>query len=123
MLDKNGDIRWFLSRGQAIDARNRLIGTAIDITDRKRDEDERVRTLDRLAEQQNELAHLGRAAMVCPLREEHPHRFSVRIEAAVLREKRIDEDDRVIGLAQGTGAAGSGAAWRSARPRSRKAVN
>ena len=63
MLDKNGDVRWFLSRGQAIIARNRLIGTAIDITDRKRDEDERARTLNRLAEQQNELAHLGRAAM------------------------------------------------------------
>ena len=63
MLGKNGEIRWFLSRGQAIIARNRLIGTAFDITDRKRDEDERARTLVQMQEQRNELAHLGRAAM------------------------------------------------------------
>jgi PAS domain S-box-containing protein len=63
MRDKNGNVRWFLSRGQAIVARSRLIGTAIDITDRKRDEDERAETLLKLAEQRNELAHLGRAAM------------------------------------------------------------
>jgi PAS domain S-box-containing protein len=63
MLDKKGHVRWFLSRGQAIIARHRLIGTAIDITDRKRDEDERARTLSQLQEQRNELAHLGRAAM------------------------------------------------------------
>jgi PAS domain S-box-containing protein len=63
MLDKNGDVRWFLWRGQAVVVRNRLIGTAIDITERKSDEDERARTLTRLQEQQNELAHLGRAAM------------------------------------------------------------
>jgi PAS domain S-box-containing protein len=63
MRDRNGNVRWFLSRGQAIVARNRLIGTAIDITDRKRAEDERAETLLKLAEQRNELAHLGRAAM------------------------------------------------------------
>ena len=63
MLDKKGHVRWFLFRGQAIIARHRLIGTAIDITDRKRDEDERARTLSQLQEQRNELAHLGRAAM------------------------------------------------------------
>ena len=63
MLDKNGNVRWFLARGQAIVARNRLIGTATDITDRRRDEDERARTLVQLQEQRNELAHLGRAAM------------------------------------------------------------
>jgi PAS domain S-box-containing protein len=63
MLDKNGNVRWFLSRGQAIIARNRLIGTTIDITERKADEDERARTLLQLQEQRNELAHLGRAAM------------------------------------------------------------
>ena len=63
MRDKSGNVRWFLSRGQAIVARKRLIGTAIDITDRKRDEDERAQTLLKLAEQRNELAHLGRAAM------------------------------------------------------------
>jgi PAS domain S-box-containing protein len=63
MWDKNGNVRWFLSRGQALVARGRLIGTAIDITDRKRDEDERAETLLKLAEQRNELAHLGRAAM------------------------------------------------------------
>jgi C4-dicarboxylate-specific signal transduction histidine kinase len=63
MLDKNGNVRWFLSRGQAMIARNRIIGTAIDITDRKRDEDERAQTLVQLQEQRNELAHLGRAAM------------------------------------------------------------
>jgi PAS domain S-box-containing protein len=63
MCDRNGNVRWFLSRGQAIASRKRLIGTAIDITDRKRDEDERAQTLLKLAEQRNELAHLGRAAM------------------------------------------------------------
>jgi PAS domain S-box-containing protein len=63
MLDKKGHVRWFLCRGQAIIARHRLIGTAIDITDRRRDEDERARTLNQLQEQRNELAHLGRAAM------------------------------------------------------------
>jgi signal transduction histidine kinase len=63
MLDRNGNVRWFLSRGQAMIARNRLIGTATDITERKRDEDERARTLVQLQEQRNELAHLGRAAM------------------------------------------------------------
>ncbi|HSC15321.1 MAG TPA: ATP-binding protein, partial [Gammaproteobacteria bacterium] len=63
MLDKNGNVRWFLSRGQAMIARNRIIGTTIDITDRRRDEDERARTLVQLQEQRNELAHLGRAAM------------------------------------------------------------
>jgi C4-dicarboxylate-specific signal transduction histidine kinase len=62
MLDKQGNIRWFLSRGQAM-ADKRLIGTAIDITDRKHDEDERARTLLQLQEQRNELTHLGRAAM------------------------------------------------------------
>jgi PAS domain S-box-containing protein len=51
MLDKKGRVRWFLFRGQAIIARHRLIGTAIDITDRKRDEDERARTLGQLQEQ------------------------------------------------------------------------
>jgi signal transduction histidine kinase len=63
MLDKSGKVRWFLARGQAIIARHRLIGTATDITDRKRDEDERARTQVQLQEQRNELAHLGRAAM------------------------------------------------------------
>jgi PAS domain S-box-containing protein len=63
MLDKDGHVRWFLSRGQAIVARNRLIGTATDITERMRDDDERARTLVQLQEQRNELAHLGRAAM------------------------------------------------------------
>jgi PAS domain S-box-containing protein len=63
MLDKHGDVRWLLARGQAIIARHRLIGTATDITDRKREEDEKARTLVKLQEQRNELAHLGRAAM------------------------------------------------------------
>ncbi len=63
MLDKDGNIRWFLARGQALAADKRLIGTAIDITDRKHDEDERARTLLQLQEQRNELTHLGRAAM------------------------------------------------------------
>jgi PAS domain S-box-containing protein len=63
MLDKNGHVRWFLSRGQAMVARNRLIGTAIDITERKQREDEMAQTALQLQEQRNELAHLGRAAM------------------------------------------------------------
>jgi PAS domain S-box-containing protein len=63
MLDKNGNVRWFLSRGQAMVTRNRLIGTAIDITERKHQEDEKAQTVLQLQEQRNELAHLGRAAM------------------------------------------------------------
>jgi PAS domain S-box-containing protein len=63
MLDKNGNVRWFLSRGQAMVTRNRLIGTAIDITERKHHEDEKAQTALQLQEQRNELAHLGRAAM------------------------------------------------------------
>jgi PAS domain S-box-containing protein len=63
MLDKNGNVRWFLSRGQAMVTRNRLIGTAIDITERKHHEDEKAQTVLQLQEQRNELAHLGRAAM------------------------------------------------------------
>lgn len=63
MLDKNGNVRWFLSRGQAMVARNRLIGTSIDITERKHHEDEKAQAVLQLQEQRNELAHLGRAAM------------------------------------------------------------
>jgi PAS domain S-box-containing protein len=63
MLDKNGNVRWFLSRGQAMVSRNRLIGTAIDITERKHNEDEKSQAVLQLQEQRNELAHLGRAAM------------------------------------------------------------
>jgi PAS domain S-box-containing protein len=63
MLDKNGNVRWFLSRGQAMVARDRLIGTSIDITERKHHEDEKAQTAVQLQEQRNELAHLGRAAM------------------------------------------------------------
>jgi hypothetical protein len=44
------------------------------------------------------LDHFGRAAMVCALREEHPNVLAVRVEAAVVREKRIEEDDVVVGL-------------------------
>jgi hypothetical protein len=36
--------------------------------------------------------------MVCALREEHPNVLAVRVEAAVLREKRIEKDDVVVGL-------------------------
>jgi PAS domain S-box-containing protein len=63
MKDKNGDMRWLLARGQVTAAGNRLIGTAIDITERKRDEDEKALTLAQLHQQRSELAHLGRAAM------------------------------------------------------------
>jgi PAS domain S-box-containing protein len=63
ILDKQGNVRWFLLRGQAMVGGNRLIGTAIDITERKRDEDEKAQTVLQLQEQRNELAHLGRAAM------------------------------------------------------------
>lgn len=67
MLDKDGNVRWFLSRGQAVRDRHgectRLVGTSIDITESKRIEAERARTQLELQEQRNELAHLGRAAM------------------------------------------------------------
>ena len=63
MKDNNGDTRWLLARGQVTAAGKRLIGTAIDITERKRDEDEKAQTLAQLQQQRIELAHLGRAAM------------------------------------------------------------
>jgi PAS domain S-box-containing protein len=66
VLDRNKNIRWFLSRGQVLRDRDnqplRMVGTAIDITDRKRSEDERERAQMQLQEQRVELAHLGRAA-------------------------------------------------------------
>ena len=66
VLDHNHGLRWFLSRGQILRDREnrpvRLVGTAIDITERKRGEDERSRAQLQLQEQRVELAHLGRAA-------------------------------------------------------------
>ncbi|HET8698018.1 MAG TPA: ATP-binding protein [Gammaproteobacteria bacterium] len=58
--------RWFLSRGQLLrglkNQPTRLVGMAIDITERKRQEDDRARAQLELHEQRVELAHLGRAA-------------------------------------------------------------
>jgi signal transduction histidine kinase len=66
VLDRSNDVRWFLSRGQVLRDRDerpiRMVGTAIDITDRKRSEDERARAQLQLHEQRIELAHLARAA-------------------------------------------------------------
>jgi signal transduction histidine kinase/ABC-type uncharacterized transport system substrate-binding protein len=66
VLDRGNELRWFLSRGQVLRDRDnrpiRMVGTAIDITDRKRSEDERARVQAELQEQRVELAHLGRAA-------------------------------------------------------------
>src|SRR5882672_890627 len=66
VLDRGNNLRWFLSRGQVLRDRDnrpiRMVGTAIDITDRKRGEDERARAQLELQEQRVELAHLGRAA-------------------------------------------------------------
>jgi C4-dicarboxylate-specific signal transduction histidine kinase len=66
IIDRNKNLRWFLSRGQVQCDRDnrpvRLVGTAVDITDRKRDEDERAHVQVQLQEQRVELAHLGRAA-------------------------------------------------------------
>ncbi len=65
MVDKNRNVRWFLSRGQAQQNRRaRMIGTSIDITERKRSEDERMEAQEALQEKQAELAHLSRAATV-----------------------------------------------------------
>jgi C4-dicarboxylate-specific signal transduction histidine kinase len=58
--------RWFLSRGRLLrglkNQPTRLVGMAIDITERKRQEDDRARAQLELHEQRVELAHLGRAA-------------------------------------------------------------
>ncbi|HET8698806.1 MAG TPA: ATP-binding protein [Gammaproteobacteria bacterium] len=66
VLDRSNAVRWFLSRGQVLRDRDnrpiRMVGTAIDITDRKRSEDERARAQLQLHEQRIELAHLSRAA-------------------------------------------------------------
>ncbi|HEX5047308.1 MAG TPA: ATP-binding protein [Gammaproteobacteria bacterium] len=66
VLDRGNNLRWFLSRGQMLRDRDnrpiRMVGTAIDITERKHSEDERARAQLELQEQRVELAHLGRAA-------------------------------------------------------------
>jgi PAS domain S-box-containing protein len=66
VLDRGSNVRWFLSRGQVLRDRDnkpiRMVGTAIDITERKRNEDERARAQLQLQEQRVELAHLSRAA-------------------------------------------------------------
>lgn len=68
MVDRNKNVRWFLSRGQAQQMndsrRTRMVGTSIDITERKRSEDERMEAQEALQEKQAELAHLSRAATV-----------------------------------------------------------
>jgi PAS domain S-box-containing protein len=68
IVDKNGHVRWFLSRGQAQKPRagepKRIIGASIDITERKRSENARVAAQEALQEKQAELAHLSRAATV-----------------------------------------------------------
>ena len=99
MLDKGGHVRWFLSRGQAL-ARHRLIGTAIDITDRRRDEDERARTLNQLQEQRNELAHLGRAAMAGALSGAVAHELNQPL-SAMMSNARAGLQFIAKGLADG----------------------
>lgn len=66
IVDRSSKVRWFLSRGQVVlDRENRprrIVGTAIDITERKHEEDERARVQAQLHEQRIELAHLARSA-------------------------------------------------------------
>ena len=44
------------------------------------------------------LDEVGRAAVVRPLREQHPHRLPVWVERAVRRQERVDQDDLVVCL-------------------------
>jgi PAS domain S-box-containing protein len=64
VVDAGGAVRWYASHGRAQDsglpARRGLMGVTIDITDRKRAEDEN-------ASQRAELEHLGRVATVSEL--------------------------------------------------------
>jgi two-component system sensor kinase FixL len=64
VVDAGGAVRWYASHGRAQDsglpARKGLMGVTIDITDRKRAEDEN-------ASQRAELEHLGRVATVSEL--------------------------------------------------------
>ena len=68
VVDRHKNVRWFLSRGQAQPALDgqptRMVGTSIDITERKHAEDERLLAQEALQEKQAELAHLARAATV-----------------------------------------------------------
>jgi two-component system sensor kinase FixL len=64
-------------------ARNRLIGTAIDITEGKRHDDEKAQTLVQLQEQRNELAHLGRAAMAGALSGAVAHELNQPLSAII----------------------------------------
>ena len=87
MVDKDKNIRWFLSRGQAVwdeDRRAmRLIGTTTDITDRKRNDDERARTRAELQEQRLELAHLSRAATLGALSGSLAHELNQPLSAVL----------------------------------------
>ncbi|HET7134041.1 MAG TPA: ATP-binding protein [Gammaproteobacteria bacterium] len=106
VLDRNNDLRWFLSRGQVLRDRDnrpvRMVGTAIDITDRKRSEDERARAQHELHEQRIELAHLGRAAAAGALSGALAHELKQPLSAILanaqagqryLAKRAVDRDE------------------------------
>jgi len=87
MIDSEGNVRWFLSRGQAIlgddDRATRMIGTMTDITDRKHSDDERAQARQEVQEQKVELAHLGRAATVGALSGALAHELNQPLSAVL----------------------------------------
>jgi PAS domain S-box-containing protein len=95
VIDRNKNIRWFLSRGQVQCDRDnrpvRLVGTAVDITDRKRDEDERAHVQVQLQEQRVELAHLGRAAAAGALSGAFAHELRQPLSAILMNAQAAQE--------------------------------
>jgi C4-dicarboxylate-specific signal transduction histidine kinase len=108
MMDNGRNVRWFLSRGQAQRRGHhptRMIGSSIDITDRKLAEDERLRAQEALQEKQAELAHLSRAATIGALSVALAHEINQPLSAiltnaqtaqrllenAALDERELDE--------------------------------
>src|SRR5688572_26805817 len=98
MRHKNGDVRWFFTRGMMVSnggKTTRIIGTTMDITDRKRAEME-------LQDRRRELAHLGRVATVGQLSGALAHELRQPLTAiltntqtarVLLSKKRPDLDE------------------------------
>jgi PAS domain-containing protein len=68
MVHKDGSVRWFLSRGSAMRAEDgtlrRLVGTKVDITERKRSAEQFHRALEATTTGMLMVSHTGRIVLV-----------------------------------------------------------
>ncbi len=80
MMRRDGGVRWFASRGSAIKDRDgrvvRVVGTSTDVT-------EQLRIRAQVEEQQYELAHLGRAALLGEMSGALAHELSQPLSAVL----------------------------------------